>query len=176
MLFNWYAVYTKHGWERRVSLALTKKGIENYCPVNRVVRQWDAFKRITYAPLFPSYVFIRFSELQRAEVMKTPGIISLVYWRDKPAVIQDQEIDVMQKFLEEYKSVYLEKVPVAANASIRVVSSPLKRYFEGILSLKDNLIKVVLPSLGYILVAEVQKPALELLHQYDRPFFEINLQ
>ena len=157
-------------------MALTKKGIENYCPLNRIDRQWPAFKKVTYKPLFSSYVFIRISEVQRDEVMKTPGIISLVYWRNKPAVIQNREIEVMNEFLEEYKCVYLERIPVAAHAAIKVISSPLKHYVEGMLAIKDNLIKIVLPSLGYVLVAEIQKPALDILHHYNQRFFEINLQ
>ena len=176
MVFNWYAVYTKPGWERKVSLALTKKGIENYCPMNRIVRQWGALKKITYKPLFTSYVFIRFSEVQQIEVMKTPGIINMVYWRDKPALIVDKEIEVMREFLEEYKCIHLEKAPVSAEAAIRVISSPLKYYFEGFMAVKDNLIKIVLPSLGCIMVAEVQKPVLEVLHQYNHHLFEINFQ
>ena len=157
-------------------MALTKKGIENYCPLNRIVRQWSAFKKITYKPLFTSYVFIRISEVQRGEVINTPGIISLVYWRNKPAVIQNKEIEVIHEFLEEYKCIYLERIPVTVHAAIKVISSPLKHYFEGVLAIKDNLIKIVLPSLGYVLVAEVQKPALDILHQYNHRFFEINLQ
>lgn len=176
MELKWYAVYTRPGWEKKVSVMLTKKGIENYCPLNRVVRQWSSFKRIAYEPLFSSYVFIRFTEAQLAEVMNIPDIINLVYWRDKPAVIGNKEIEVMRDFLDEYKSVYLEKSKVSSNASIKVISSPLKHYFEGLLAAKDHLIKIVLPSLGYIMVAEVQKPVLELLHQHNYRFFEINLQ
>ena len=33
---NWYAVYTKSRCEKKVSASLTKKKIENYCPLNRV--------------------------------------------------------------------------------------------------------------------------------------------
>jgi transcription antitermination factor NusG len=161
---------------KKVALSLTKKGIENYCPLNRIVRQWSNFKKVIYKPLFTSYVFIRFSEVQRKAVLKTSGIMGLVYWRDKPAVIENKELEVMREFLEEYQCVYLEPAPVTTNAAIKVISSPLKYYFEGILAVKDNLIKIILPSLGYIMVAVVQKPDLEMLHQYNHRFFEINLQ
>ncbi|RYZ19047.1 MAG: antitermination protein NusG, partial [Chitinophagaceae bacterium] len=34
----WYAIYTKPRWEKKVAELLTRKGIENYCPLNKVVK------------------------------------------------------------------------------------------------------------------------------------------
>ena len=59
---QWYAVYTKPRWEKKVADLLTKKQIENYCPLNRVLRQWSDRKKVILEPLFTSYVFVRISE------------------------------------------------------------------------------------------------------------------
>ncbi|HEX6432075.1 MAG TPA: transcription termination/antitermination NusG family protein, partial [Niastella sp.] len=56
---RWYAVYTHAKWEKKVADLLTRKNIENYCPLNKVVRQWTDRKKIIYEPLFTSYVFPR---------------------------------------------------------------------------------------------------------------------
>jgi hypothetical protein len=42
---NWFAVYTKPRWEKKVAKILTTKGIENYCPLNKVQRQWSDRKK-----------------------------------------------------------------------------------------------------------------------------------
>ncbi|MEO8823921.1 MAG: transcription termination/antitermination NusG family protein, partial [Ginsengibacter sp.] len=59
---NWYAVYTKLHCERKVSLSLNKKNIENYCPItHKEYRQ--LFRNTTLSePLFKSYVFVKASE------------------------------------------------------------------------------------------------------------------
>ena len=56
---KWFVVYTKSRCEKKVADLLTKKGIENYCPLNRVQKQWSDRKKIILAPLFTSYVFVR---------------------------------------------------------------------------------------------------------------------
>ena len=55
---NWYAVYTKPRWEKKVAGLLERKGIESYCPLNKVQRQWSDRKKIVMEPLFQSYVFV----------------------------------------------------------------------------------------------------------------------
>jgi hypothetical protein len=49
---KWYAVYTRPRWEKKVAEILTDKKIENYCPLNKVVRQWSDRKKIVHEPLF----------------------------------------------------------------------------------------------------------------------------
>ena len=33
---KWYAVYTRPRWEKKVAEILTRRKIENYCPINKV--------------------------------------------------------------------------------------------------------------------------------------------
>ena len=61
---QWYAVYTRPRWEKKVASLLTKKKIENFCPLNKVVRQWADRKKTVYEPLFTSYVFVNTSETE----------------------------------------------------------------------------------------------------------------
>ena len=65
---NWYAVYTRPRAEKKVADALTKKKIENFSPINKVIRQWSDRKKIVYEPLFTSYVFIKVSELELSSI------------------------------------------------------------------------------------------------------------
>jgi transcription antitermination factor NusG len=70
---KWYAVYTRARWEKKVSEYLTRKDIENYCPLNKVLRQWSDRKKIVHEPLFTSYVFVNVSEEQHAFLKQTSG-------------------------------------------------------------------------------------------------------
>src|SRR5690242_2529438 len=109
---KWYAVHTRQRWEKKVASLLEKKGIEQYCPLNKVLRQWSDRKKTVLEPLFTSYVFIRVAEADHLKVKQTEGVLSLVHWLGKPAVIKEEEIEVIRQFLTEYPNVQLEKAAV----------------------------------------------------------------
>ncbi len=160
---NWYAVYTKSRCEKKVSAALTKKKIENYCPLNRIVRQWSDRKKMTLEPLFTSYVFVNVTEFEMAAVKQTGDIVNFVYWLGRPAVIKDVEIESIQHFLNEHTDVQLEKTAVNVSDMVRIVSGPLMEFEGNVVSIKNNRVKVTLPSLGFMMSAEVQKSSVELV-------------
>ena len=169
---NWYAVYTKPRWEKKVSELLDKKKIENYCPLNTVIRKWSDRKKKVSEPLFTSYVFVRIPEDQQFQVKQVSGIINLVYWLNKPAVIKDREIQAVREFLDEYKNVRLEKTSVNVNDMVRVLSGPLMEYEGNVIGVKTNTVKIVLPSLGFLMVAEVEKANVEIV----KPRFDFHLE
>jgi transcription antitermination factor NusG len=161
---KWYAVYTKPRWEKKVAESLTKRKIENFCPVNTVVRQWSDRKKKVAEPLFTSYVFVRTDETQHIELKRTSGIINLVYWLNKPAIIKDREIEAIKDFLDEYKNIRLEKIDVNVNAMVRVLRGPLMEYEGNVVSINSNTVKIVLPSLGYLMSAEVERSNIEVIN------------
>ena len=156
-------MYTKPRWEKKVAELLTKKKIESYCPLNRVRRQWADRKKIVLEPLFTSYVFARVCENEHVPLLQTAGIINLVYWLGTPAVIRDVEIDVIKRFLDEHSDVQLERTKVNVNDIVRVISGPLMEHEGRVVSVKNKTVKISLPSLGYIMAAEVEAANIELI-------------
>jgi len=161
---KWYAVYTKPRWEKKVAELLTKRKIENFCPLNKVVRQWADRKKTILEPLFTSYVFVRASELEHLTIKQTDGIINLVYWLGAPAVIRDEEIDVIKDFLQDHTDVKLEKIAVNISDRVRITDGVLVHREGEVLEVKNKTVKVFLPSLGYTMVAEVAKDKIEVLN------------
>lgn len=98
---NWYALYTKPRWEKKIDAVLKRKGIESWCPVQKVQRQWSDRKKIIEDPLFKSYVFVHISDAERVKVLMTDGVLNFVHYIGKPAVIRDEEIDLIKKYLSE---------------------------------------------------------------------------
>ena len=154
---KWYAVYTRPKWEKKVAELLTKKKIENYCPLNKVLRQWSDRKKIVEEPLFTSYVFVRLSEAEIWTVRTTDGILNMVYWLNKPAIIKDNEIEAIKSFLGEHGTISLEKARVNINDTVRVVSGPLMHREGSIIEVMHHTVKILLPSLGYNMIAEISK-------------------
>lgn len=98
---KWFAVYTKPRWEKKVNNILLLKGIESWCPVQKIERQWSDRKKIIEDPLFRSYVFVRISDAEKLQVLQTEGILNFVHYTGKPAIIKDEEINIIKSFLLE---------------------------------------------------------------------------
>ena len=160
---NWHAVYTKPLWEKKVVRQLEQKKIEHYCPLNRIERQWSDRKKIIFEPLFTSYVFVRASSTDHIPVRETEGILNFVYWLKKPAIIRDEEIDVIKRFVAEHENVKLEKSIVNVNDHVRIIGGPLMEREGNVLEIKHKSVKIFLPSLGYTMVAEIAKENIEKL-------------
>lgn len=153
---KWYAVYTKSKSERKVSTLLSKKKIENYCPLNRVTESAIHERRkYTLQPMFPSIVFVYISDDEFSTIRQVSDVINFMYWKGQPAEISQVEIESIQQFLYEYCNVYTEKTEVSKNNLVRIVSR-IPAFEEGskVIPLNNSLIKVTLPSLGYLICAE----------------------
>lgn len=97
---NWYVVYTKPKWEKKVAEKLTQIGIECYCPLITQVKQWSDRKKKVEMPLFNSYVFIQIEDADRNSVFEVAGIVRYLFWLGKPAVVRDEEINVIKNSLK----------------------------------------------------------------------------
>lgn len=182
MSMKWYVVYTKPWWEKKVVQGLTKKGFENYCPLICKSGLWHDRKKIIYEPLFPFYVFVRTEEKRLYEIKAMDGIINLVYWLKKPAVISSDEIDAIRKFLNEYDYAEVVKIAVNVDDRVRIMNSVFINEEGNGATIKNKLVRVGLPSLGYILVADPERqqfPSLNLAwgstRKSNEPEIELNL-
>ena len=164
---QWYAIYTRPRWEKKVAGLLESKNIITYCPLNRVLRQWSDRKKVVSEPLFRSYVFVRVNKDEMLIVSQTVGVIKFVYWLNKPAVIRDEEIAIIKEFLNEYMNVTLEKVDIDVNDKVRIVNGPFTEYEGNILEINKHKVKVYLQSLRYLMIVEVPKNSIELLKKTD---------
>lgn len=152
---QWYVIYTKSNCEKKVASILSKYNIENYCPLNRTMRQWADRKKMVHTPLFTSYVFVCLQPDALYKVRQaSTDIINFVYWLGKPAVVRNHEIDLIKSFLDQYTDVKLEKNPIHVNDKIKVLSGPFMNMEGNVRSIEHNKVKIILPSLGYIMMAE----------------------
>jgi len=153
---KWYAVYTKSRWEKKVNRLLQEKGIESYCPLNKVYRKWSDRIKIVEEPLFKSYVFVWVSEEEKVLVRMTAGVTNFVYWLGKPATVKDKEIETIKLFLEHYSDI--EVIPVTLHPGQEIVIS--SGIFMGesarVENVKKNYVIVTIKSLGYQLRARLQ--------------------
>jgi transcription antitermination factor NusG len=63
-------------------------------------RQWTDREKLVEFPLFPSYVFGRFSLREMHEVLTTPGVSTVVRSNGYPTPIPEADISNVQRFVE----------------------------------------------------------------------------
>ncbi|UAY50705.1 UpxY family transcription antiterminator [Ferruginibacter albus] len=162
----WFAVYTKPRWEKKVAKLLSEKEIENYCPVNKIIKQWSDRKKTILEPVFKSYVFVKVQDEKKWELKKINGILNFVYWLGKPARIRDEEINTIKKFLNEFSNIEVDYTDIKVNSKVRIKQGVLMNYHGIILEVVGNRAKVKIESMGIQLSAQFDKNNIELLaHQ-----------
>ncbi|HTC01011.1 MAG TPA: UpxY family transcription antiterminator [Ferruginibacter sp.] len=158
----WFAVYTRPRWEKKVVKLLNEKNIENYCPLNKVVKQWSDRKKVVLEPIFKSYIFVRVTEEDKWGIKKINGILNFVYWLGKPARIRDEEISVIKKFLNEFSDIAIEQ-DLQVNAKVRIKQGALMNYQGLLLEISGNRVKIKIESMGLQLSAYFDKKNIERL-------------
>jgi transcription antitermination factor NusG len=159
----WHAVYTKPRWEKKVATLLEARGIEYYCPLNKVIKQWSDRKKMVLEPLFKSYVFVRVEEAKKWELLNISGIIKYVSWLGKPAKIKETEIATIRKFLKEFSSVEVVEGTLEINARVKIKQGVLMNYHGILLQISGNRASVKIESMGLQLTTLVDKNNLELI-------------
>jgi transcription antitermination factor NusG len=164
---QWYALYTKPRWEKKVAKLLDEQGIENYCPINKVTRQWSDRKKVVMEPVFKSYVFVKIADAEKWELKKVNGVLNFVYWLGKPAPIREEEIMTIKKFLNEFKDVEVSDLSLQVNSTVRIKTGVLMNYQGILVELIGNKARVRIESMGLQLSAQFDKKNLEHLGNYE---------
>ena len=154
MTKQWFTLCTRPQHELKVAAALSKKGLESFCPLTRKMLVNNGFrKRITWSPVFPSFVFVYISEAEFSNVLRTNDVVNFMYWMGKPAVVAESDIKSLEHFTTRYPNVTLERTAVIKN--IMAASEP--GVYQTEVDETDDSIRKVLPSLGFILTASREK-------------------
>jgi transcription antitermination factor NusG len=160
MTQKWFAIYTRPRWEKKVNQLLLQKGIEVYCPLNKVRRKWSDRIKTVEEPLFKSYVFVKVADEERTKVRMTDGVVNFVYWDGKPAIIKEKEIQTIKRFLDEYENVEVVKMELNQGDRVQVIAGPMMDQEGKVIEVKNKVAKVCIDSLGYMLIAYIDKSKL----------------
>lgn len=157
---KWLAVYTRPRWEKKVDKLLGEKGVERYCPLNKVRRKWSDRIKIVEEPLFKSYVFVKVNDQDRTAVRMTPGVINFVYWQGKPAVIKEKEINAIRRFLDEYENVKVKPMELKPHQRVKITAGLLMDQEGEVVEVHHKTARVAIDSLGYVLIATIDRTKL----------------
>lgn len=121
---NWYALYLRSRYEKKTFYALQKKGIESYLPLIKEVHIWSDRKKEVEEPLFKGYIFVKTDLRDKEIILQTDGVIRFVGIKNKPSVIQDDQINCIKKALHSSNVVQRENYPTIGK-HVEVVAGSL---------------------------------------------------
>jgi transcription antitermination factor NusG len=149
-------VYTKPKWEKKVAEQLTKMGIECYCPLITQVRQWSDRKKKVVVPLFNSYVFVQVADSDRSLVFQSVGVVRYLFWLGKPAVVRDEEIGTIKKWLETPDTYDVAIDAIQIGDKITLDSGPFSAQEAIVQEVNKTHYVLVLASLGCVLKMKIK--------------------
>ncbi|MFD2520269.1 UpxY family transcription antiterminator [Emticicia soli] len=148
---NWFVVYTKPRQEKKIANELTKIGIEAYCPVKVVARQWSDRKKKVEVPLFTSYCFVYLEDSDRNKVFQVSGVLRYLFWLKKPAIVRDKEIAEIKRWLNEYDHEQISIKQFQNNERVIIKSGILIDKEAIVMKQNGNQLMLQLESLGFAL-------------------------
>jgi transcriptional antiterminator RfaH len=104
----WYAAYTHFRAEKRVARELSKRGVENFLPLYKTIKQWSDRKKKVEEVLIRSYIFVHITRKEFLPVLTTSGVMTIIHFSGKPVPIPDWQI-------QNLKIVVGANVPVTSN-------------------------------------------------------------
>lgn len=145
---NWLAVYTKPRSEKKVTERLSDKGFEVYCPLIKTVRQWSDRKKKVQLPMFPGYIFVCVSEIERSQILQDYGVLNFVFWLGKPAIVRDSEIVAIREIAEHGNEVHINSETFKIGQWVKIPDGPFKGMSGKIDKLDKRKIMVLVEQLG----------------------------
>lgn len=96
---SWFALTVKPRHEKVAAQNLRLRGLEDFLPLQRVRRSWSDRMQAVDLPLFPGYVFCRFTYRDRLHALNTPGVRSIVGFGNVEIPLDDSEIQAVQALI-----------------------------------------------------------------------------
>ena len=129
-------------------------------------KKWSDRYKIISSPLFASYIFVKIDLQQDSlRVLQEPNSVQFVQYMGKPAPIEDEVIEMIQIFLDEYP----DKIKIEQEAKLRkgnvleIKKGPFAGRKVKIEKVKNQYYVVVqLPMLNRTVLMEVRKEDLAL--------------
>ena len=138
----WYAIYTRPRHEKTVNDRLFEKEFDTYLPLVKRVSQWKDRKKKIEEPLFKSYLFVNFEYKYRFDVLETNGVVKIINFNGKPAVVPGWQIDSLKKMIESPETLQIE--PFLRPGELAEITSGPMRGMKGTVVRRKGKSRMVL--------------------------------
>lgn len=162
---KWYALYTRSRTEKKVYELLMEKGIETYLPLLKTLKQWSDRKKWVEEPLFRSYIFIRISERERLDAVRTNGVVRMITFQGRPVSIPDKQIEAVRAYINEGEERVGKEVFFERGDRVEVTRGTLQG-LQGIMveAKGKKRVMVEIEGIGEKIMLNIPKSSLKNIH------------
>ena len=144
----WFVIHTKSNTEKRVANDLRKRDVTVYCPLVKEKRVWSDRIKIVETPLFRSYCFVHVPENERNLVFGVAGVVGYLHWLKKPAIVRDEEIEIIKKLLNDFDHTTIRVQQYSVSDKVRIRSGIFMEQEGHVVAQQGKKLVLRLESLG----------------------------
>lgn len=134
---NWFIYYTYPKAEKLLLKEFEKANFEVFLPLTKINRKWSDRIKALDVPLFPNYIFIKSDRNEIYRIIKHPKIVKYVSFEGRPAVLKDEEICMIRKFLNNYNVIKTEGA-ILVGDRVKIKSGPLQGFTGTLIEQKGS--------------------------------------
>lgn len=140
---QWFVLYTAPRAEKQVAERLMAAGVDSWLPLHRSPRVWSDRVKMVDVPLYNSYVFVNCREADLRALLNIYGVVRIVYYDGKPAVVRQVEIDGITQFLEGASTHQL-----CTGEEVEILCGAMKHISGKVKKIKKNYLVLFIEQLG----------------------------
>lgn len=165
MVKKWFVLVTRSRFEKKCDFLLSINGFETYLPLTRELKQWSDRKKWVEKPLFPGYIFVRFSSQDRFNVVHTEGIARIVQFELVDYCIDEKLIDGIKAYLnDESKPILVNTIDIEIGEEIIIKNGPFKGLKGTLTQIKGKTrVLIAIMAIGQAIVVELKGNDIERL-------------
>ena len=93
---SWFVIWAESRAEKKVAQRMNDLGLAAWLPIVKERHRWsDRWKEVEL-PLFPGYLFARAANADWHRILRTPGVLTVITERGKPALLADSFIAALK--------------------------------------------------------------------------------
>jgi len=96
----WFVIWTESRAEKKVEKRLAALGLSPWLPIVKERHRWSDRWRWVECPLFPGYLFANATMADWHSILRTPGVLSVITERGKPACLSDEFMVTLRDAVE----------------------------------------------------------------------------
>jgi len=143
---------------------LDEKRIENYLPLQKILKQWSDRRKWVREPLFRSYVFVFIDQVEYLPTLQTSGVVKFVTFEGKAVSIPPIQIEAIRTFVETGEEMITESVDMKVGDKVKVTRGSLKGLEGTLISISEKKrVRVMIEGIQQSLHLRIPVSYLEVL-------------
>ena len=146
MNHNWYALYTRSRYEKRVEKLLREQGLTVYLPLMSTFRRWSDRMKKVEVPLFNSYLFVKTHPSDQHHyynILHTPGVVRFISFESQPVPVPDHQIEALQRLSAEGYHLQPAEKPLKPGTPVEIKQGPLRGITGEVIQTGKNQVLII---------------------------------